>query len=120
VKTEKLDFEMKYVGWNYGASRIPRDEVKGNIEITELKINGVDVMPCLIENGLIVVSKDELQCLMSMPNLGTYIGKWIAVVGDEVVATGSKGSEVYKASKEKYPDKMPLVMKVPEDKIMLL
>jgi len=64
--------------------------------------------------------KDELQCLMSMPNLGSYVGKWIAVVGDDIVATGEKGSDVYKASKEKYPDEIPFIMKVPEDKVMLL
>jgi len=57
---------------------------------------------------------------MAIPNLGSYIGKWIAVVGEEIVAIGDKGSEVYKESKEKHPDKVPMIMKVPEDKIMLL
>ena len=65
-------------------------------------------------------TKDELQCLMSIPNLGQYIGKWIAVVGDEIVAVGDRGQEVFRISKEKYPDKTPMIMKVPEDKIMLL
>ena len=64
--------------------------------------------------------KDELKCLMSMPNLGQYIGKWIAVVGDEIVAVGDRGQDVFRISKEKYPDETPMIMKVPEDKIMLL
>jgi len=64
--------------------------------------------------------KDEFQCLMSMPNLGEYIGRWIAIVGDEIVAVGDKGSEVFRISKDKYPDETPMIMKVPEDKVMLL
>jgi len=57
---------------------------------------------------------------MSMPDLGKLIGKWIAVVGDNIVATGDTGVEVFQKSKEKYPDEIPLIMKVPEDKVMLL
>jgi len=57
---------------------------------------------------------------MSMPDLGKLIGKWIAVVGENIVATGDTGVEVFQKSKEKYPDEIPLIMKVPEDKVMLL
>jgi len=64
--------------------------------------------------------RDELQCLMSMPNLGSYMGKWIAVIDEEIIAVGDTGPEVYRASKEKHPDKVPFIMKVPEDKVMLL
>lgn len=64
--------------------------------------------------------KNEYQCLMSMPDLGKYIGKWIAIVGDQVVAIGDKGKEVFQKAKEKYPDREPLVLKVPADQVMLL
>ena len=64
--------------------------------------------------------KDELQCLMSTPDLGKLIGKWIAVVGDKIVATGDTSVEVFQKSKEEHPDEIPLIMKVPEDKVMLL
>lgn len=57
---------------------------------------------------------------MVMPNLGDYVGKWIAVVEDEIVAVGERGSQVYRESRKRYPDKIPLVMKVPEDRIMVL
>jgi hypothetical protein len=64
--------------------------------------------------------KNEFQCLMSMPNLGDYLGKWIAIVGEQVVATGSDGKAVFKEAKRKCPNKEPLILKVPQDRVMLL
>jgi hypothetical protein len=64
--------------------------------------------------------KNEFQCLMSMPNLGDYIGKWIAIVGDKIVASGDDGKVVFKEAQVKYPNKEPLILKVPADRVMLL
>jgi hypothetical protein len=64
--------------------------------------------------------KNEFQCLMSLPNLGEYLGKWIAIVGDQIVASGTDGRAVFKSAKEKYPNKEPLILKVPSDRVMLL
>ena len=63
---------------------------------------------------------DEFQCLMSIPNLGDYMDRWIALVGDEIVAVGDTGAEVYRISRDKYPDAVPMVLKVPSDRVMLL
>ena len=63
---------------------------------------------------------DEFQCLLALPNLGEYIDKWIAVVGDEILAVGSSGSEVYKRAVEAHPDATPMILKVPADRVMLL
>jgi hypothetical protein len=57
---------------------------------------------------------------MSMPNLGDYLGKWIAIVGDEVVAIGDDGKAVFREAKTKFPNKEPLILKVPSDRVMLL
>jgi hypothetical protein len=57
---------------------------------------------------------------MSMPNLGDYLGKWIAIVGDEVIASGTDGKVVFKEAKTKFPNEEPLILKVPSDRIMLL
>lgn len=43
-KSKRVDYEMKYIGWNVGDIRIERHETKGDIEILELKIDGVDVL----------------------------------------------------------------------------
>lgn len=64
--------------------------------------------------------KDEFQCLMSMPDLGSYIDKWIAIVGDEIVAVSDRGSEVFRKSKEKDPNKTPMILKIPSERVMLL
>jgi len=65
-------------------------------------------------------TKSEFQCLMSMPDLGDYVGKWIAIVGDKVVASGKDGKAVFEEAKKKYPKREPLIMKVPSDRVMLL
>jgi hypothetical protein len=67
-----------------------------------------------------MTDKNEFQCLMSMPNLGDYLGKWIAIVGDKVIASGEDGKAVFKEAKTKFPRKEPLVLKVPADQVMLL
>lgn len=67
-----------------------------------------------------MASADEFQCLMALPNLGEYIDKWIAVVGDEIIAVGSSGSEVYQRAIKTHPDATPMILKVPADRVMLL
>lgn len=52
--------------------------------------------------------------------LGKHVGEWIAVAGDEIIAFGSDAEKVYWASKAEYPDKIPFIMKIPKEKIMLL
>jgi len=46
-------------------------------------------------------------------------GKWIAVVKRDILK-GTSAKEVFEKAKEKYPDKEPFIMKVPENSIMLL
>jgi hypothetical protein len=55
-----------------------------------------------------------------MGDLRQYVGKWIALVGKDLVATGDNGKEVFAEAKRKYPDKEPFVMKIPADAVMLL
>lgn len=65
-------------------------------------------------------TKNEYQCLMSLPNLGDYIGKWIAIVGDKVVSSGTDAKRVFEEAKEKCPDREPLILNVPKERVMLL
>lgn len=64
--------------------------------------------------------KSEFECLLSMRNLGEYVGKWIAIVDEKIVSTGDVGKEVFKEAKQKYPERIPLIMKVPSNTVMLL
>lgn len=98
--------------------------MKKNQTFTKLKLLKLRLlMQNSIDTGggqLMSRTKDEFECLMSMPDLGKYAGKWIAVVDGKVVSKGHAGKEVFKEAKQKYPDKTPLIMKVPSSTVMLL
>lgn len=65
-------------------------------------------------------SADAIQCLAEIPNLVEYVGKWIAVIEGDVVAIGDQGKEVYEQAKSKFPSKIPLILRVPTNTVMLL
>lgn len=64
--------------------------------------------------------KSSYECLLSMRDLGKYVDKWIAIVDDEIISIGNTGKEVFKQARQKYPEKTPLVLKVPSSTVMLL
>lgn len=64
--------------------------------------------------------RDDYDCLLSMPDLGTYVGKWIVIVNNSVISTGTAAKEVFAEAKRKYPDSKPLLVKVPQETAMLL
>jgi hypothetical protein len=64
--------------------------------------------------------KDEFECLLAMRDLGKYVGKWIAIVEDEIISSGESGKAVFKEAKRKCPSDTPLIFKVPSSSIMLL
>ena len=47
-------------------------------------------------------------------------GKWIAVVGNSIVAQGDKGKDVFDEARRSHPKSEPFVMKVPSDAVMLM
>ena len=60
-------------------------------------------------------------CVFSMGDkLGEHVDEWVAVVDDVVVSSGQSAKKVYSEAKKQYPAKVPFVMKVPVDKVMLL
>jgi len=65
--------------------------------------------------------KSEYEYVMSISNeLSKYLGKWIAVVGEEIVASGESAKEVYEKAREKYPEREPFIMNIPQETVMLL
>lgn len=65
-------------------------------------------------------TKNAYECLLSMRDLGKYVDKWIAIVDGEIVSIGNVGKEVFKQARQKYPEKTPLILKVPSNTVMLL
>ena len=67
------------------------------------------------------MSRSEFEYLLSIEDqLSKYVGKWIAVVGEEIVAVGTTAVEVFEKAKEKYPDKEPMILNLPAERVMLL
>jgi len=52
--------------------------------------------------------------------LSDFAGKWVSMIDNQVVAKGTDAKVVFDIAKKKYPDKVPLIMKVPTDGVMLL
>ena len=52
-------------------------------------------------------------------NMDRYIGQWVAICDQEIVASGDDLKKVFKKAKEKCPRKKPLITKVPEEETMI-
>ena len=64
---------------------------------------------------------NEYDYLMSAQNeIKDYVGLWIAIVDEKIVAKGDSASQVLKQVREEHPDREPFVTKVPKNKVMLL
>lgn len=53
-------------------------------------------------------------------NLKKHIGSWIAIIDDEIVASGKDVKEIYAKVKREYPEKRPLLTRVPNKETMIL
>lgn len=71
--------------------------------------------------GVVFMDKSEFEYLLSIGDkLSEYVDRWIAIVGEEVVAVGDSAREVFEAAKRKYPDREPMIVKLPSERVMLL
>lgn len=52
-------------------------------------------------------------------DLSAYTGEWVAIVNDKVVSHSRDIKEAYREAKEKYPDKRPVLAKVPEKEALI-
>jgi len=67
-----------------------------------------------------VTTKSEFEYVLSLGNkLGDYVGEWIAVVDNKIVARGPEAKEVFEKARQ-VSRKTPFIMKVPSDKVMVL
>ena len=56
----------------------------------------------------------------SKANLSNYIGKYVAIVDNEVVAYGDNAKDVWEDAKRKHPEKTPSLAKVPKEELLIL
>jgi hypothetical protein len=63
----------------------------------------------------------EYEYLMATPDvISKHLEKWMAVVGNDVVAVGDSAKEVLALARKKYPDREPFIAKFPKQTAMLL
>jgi hypothetical protein len=56
----------------------------------------------------------------SKANLSKYIGKYVAIVDNEVVTYGDNAKDVWEDAKSKHPEKTPSLAKVPKEELLIL
>lgn len=53
-------------------------------------------------------------------DLSKYSGKYVVIVGEEVVASGENAKKVLEEVKRKFPDKIPTLAKIPKEEALIL
>lgn len=53
-------------------------------------------------------------------DLKSYKGKYIALLGKKVVASGDNAKEVWEKTKAKYPTQIPTLAKLPKEEALVL
>lgn len=56
----------------------------------------------------------------SLADMSNYAGKWVAILGNEVIASGDDLKEVYEKAKKKAGNKEPLFTRVPKEQETLI
>jgi len=52
-------------------------------------------------------------------NIDSYIGEWIAIAGQKIIAHGKDLKKVFKEAKEKNPKDRPMITRVPDKETMI-
>ena len=58
--------------------------------------------------------------LKNADDLSKYAGKWIAVLGEEVICNNKDLAKLWATFKKSHPNKVPFFMKMPDSKILVL
>ena len=52
-------------------------------------------------------------------NVDKFIGQWIAICNNKIVANGKDVKKVFKEARERYPKERPLLTRVPDKETMI-
>jgi len=52
-------------------------------------------------------------------DLSRYEGKYVVIMGEEVVSTGTNAKQVLDEARKKYPQKRPFLAKIPREGILI-
>lgn len=63
----------------------------------------------------------DFNSVMSLsPELKNHKGEWLIIIDGKIVFQGNNVKELLEKSKKAYPHKIPYLMKVPSEAVMLL
>ena len=87
--------------------------------------NGITVRKTASKSGedpeFVPPTDDAGEPVMSISDkLGKYLGDWMSVVDEDIVAAGQDAKAVYDKARKKYLGRTPFVMKIPKETVMLL
>ena len=62
----------------------------------------------------------EFEYVLAHPaELDKYVGLWVAVVGERIVASGASARDVYEQAIAEFPGREPFLMKVPREQVLI-
>ncbi len=53
-------------------------------------------------------------------DLSKYKGLYVAIVNDKVVSSGDNAKVVWEEAKKRFPDKTPMLVKIPKEETLIL
>lgn len=53
-------------------------------------------------------------------NLEKYKGEYVAIVGKKIASHGKNAKEVWEKAKNKFPDSLPTIAKIPREEALIL
>ena len=68
----------------------------------------------------LVISMDKRYEFFMKADLKDYVGEWVAIIGNKIVSHSKSAKKAYEDAKRKYPNRRPLLAKIPEREVMIL
>lgn len=53
-------------------------------------------------------------------DLSEYAGKWVAIIDEQVVASGDNAKVVFEEAQRKFPGRIPALAKIPKEEVLIL
>ena len=66
-----------------------------------------------------IFKSQEFEFFLKFP-LKKYRGKYIAILGKKIVASGKTAKEVWEKARKKYPRQLPTIAKLPKEETLVL
>lgn len=66
-----------------------------------------------------ILKSREFEFFVKSP-LKKYKGKYVAILGKKIIASGENAKEVWRKARKKYPGRLPTLAKLPKEETLIL